>query len=166
MKGVLNLSKLRLKTLFLILILGFSLFSYGQEYTKIGSQGDYRKNWVLIEKDGLLGFVDIKGIEIVKPQYDKISKFGDYRKNWALVKKRGLIGFINKDGIEIVNPKYDNVSKFGDYHKNWALVEKDSLFGFIDKNGFEIVRLKYDKIEDVNFIKGVQNLVLDTIISE
>lgn len=98
------------KTNLTLLILMISLFSFGQQtYNHIEEFGNYRKNWALVEKEGLLGFINSDGTEIVKPQYNNILLFGDYRKDWALVEKDGLFGFISSDGSEIIKPQYKSV---------------------------------------------------------
>lgn len=71
------------------------------------------KGWVLVQnKDGLYGFIDSNGEEIVKPKYLKISRFGEIKQGWALVQNEdGLYGFINNDGDEIVEPQYLSIPK-------------------------------------------------------
>ena len=79
------------KISFIIVLLAVSLVSFGQSnYEKISSYGEYQENWALVEKGGLLGFIDLEGKETVKPQYTKIAQFGDYQEKWALVEKGGL----------------------------------------------------------------------------
>ena len=143
-----NLRSYKIKNLTLtILILAFSISTlFGQEYDEVSEFGAYQKDWAQVQKDGLYGFIDVDGNEIVKPKYEAISAFGAYQKDWAQIQKDGLYGFIDSKGIEIVKPRYDAISAFGAYQKDWALVQKDGLYGFIDSNGKEIVKAKYNEI--------------------
>ncbi|RLD68143.1 MAG: hypothetical protein DRI84_00375, partial [Bacteroidetes bacterium] len=59
-----------------IILLAFFFIAKGQEYDDISEFGVYQKNWSLVKKDGLYGFIDDDGLEIVKPKYDDISEFG------------------------------------------------------------------------------------------
>ena len=100
------------KTTITLLFLMIAMLSFGQVLLdKTYSYGEYRKNWALVEKDELYGFIDITGKPIVKPQYNSINKFGEYQKNWAMVQQNELYGFIDNDGKEIVKPIYESISK-------------------------------------------------------
>ena len=85
---------------------------FGQGYDEIFTFGVYQEDWALVQKDGLYGFIDSKGTEIVAPTYDEILTFGVYQKDLALVQKDGLYGFIDSNGTEIVAPTYDEISIF------------------------------------------------------
>ncbi|MDB4161665.1 WG repeat-containing protein [Bacteroidia bacterium] len=87
-----------------ILILSISSL-FGQGYDDISDFGVYQNDWALVLKDGLYGFIDTTGTEIIEAVYDDISTFGVYRDDWALVLKDGLYGFIDTDGLEVVSPK-------------------------------------------------------------
>jgi len=66
----------------------------------------------LVQKNGLLGFIDLFGIEVVEPKYDAISPFGNHMPEWALIEKDGLLGFIDKTGEEVVKPLYETIDGF------------------------------------------------------
>ena len=104
------------------------------------------KKWAKVYRKEKYGFVDKKGVEVVKPRYSKIFLFDGFHKDWAKVEKKGNFGFIDTTGKEVVNTQYQNISLYDQYKENWALVEKDNKLGFIDYEGQEIVKPKYDKI--------------------
>ncbi len=96
----------------IIVLLTVSYFTYGQnKYDKVSSYGEFQENWALIERGGLLGFIDQKGNEIIKPRYEKILAFGQYQEKWALVEIGGLLGFIDREGKEIIKPQYEKIIK-------------------------------------------------------
>ncbi|NDI97869.1 WG repeat-containing protein [Flavobacterium sp. LaA7.5] len=103
--------------------------------------------WLQIQKDGLIGYIDESGKEIVPLVYNNIGTFGDYVEGWALVEKDGLLGFIDLLGEEIVPPQYDTIGHSGNVKKGWLLVSKDGLYGFIDEWGEEIVKPEYEAVE-------------------
>ena len=101
-------------TILILVMLIVSNLTHGQNnYDKISEFGQYNGDWALIESNGLLGFIDREGNEVVKPKYDKISEFGQYTGDWALVESNGLLGFIDREGNEIVKPKYDKIQNEG-----------------------------------------------------
>ncbi|MDD2412813.1 MAG: hypothetical protein PHR79_07870 [Bacteroidales bacterium] len=54
-----------------ILFLMLSMLLFGQEpQEKKCSVGEYQKDWALVVKDGLRGFIRNDGVEIVKPHYE------------------------------------------------------------------------------------------------
>jgi hypothetical protein len=61
----------RLHLIFVLLTV--SLLTYGQNnYEKVSSYGEYQEKWALVEIEGLLGFIDQEGNEIIKTKYEKI----------------------------------------------------------------------------------------------
>jgi len=68
---------------------------------------------MLIESEGLKGFLDKEGNIIVPVKYVQIDKFDNVRKNWSLVKdRRDKLGFIDKTGKEVIPVVYDNIEAF------------------------------------------------------
>jgi len=68
---------------------------------------------MLVEADGMKGFLDKEGNIIVPVKYVEIEKFDKVRKNWALVKdRREKLGFIDKTGKEVIPVVYDNIEAF------------------------------------------------------
>ena len=85
-----------------LLIAAFGVYAEG--YDSIHPFNEYRKGWALVEKNGLFGFIDTHGAEVVPVVYSKISYFDEYHKGLAIVEKNGKKGFINRKGHEIVSP--------------------------------------------------------------
>ncbi|MCG9880539.1 MAG: WG repeat-containing protein [Bacteroidia bacterium] len=126
-----------MKTLFTtLIILGMTFtVSAQKKYDNIGSFGEYKSDWALVELDKKYGFINDKGVEIVKPIYDKIAPFGEYKSDWALVQLNNKLGFINNKAKEVVNPSFDKIGPFGEYKSNWAEVIVDGKKGFINTKG-------------------------------
>tara|TARA_B110000238_G_C16090209_1_gene423466 strand:+ start:1100 stop:1414 length:315 start_codon:yes stop_codon:yes gene_type:complete len=78
---------------------------FGQGYDEILTFGVYQNDLALVQKEGLYGFIDSNGTEIVAPKYDEIFTFGVYQNDLALVQKDGLYGFINTEGVEVIPAK-------------------------------------------------------------
>src|SRR4051812_8877846 len=100
-------------TFFIVCFFAIAKSYATQPYDLIYSFGEYHKGWALIQKNGLLGFINSKGEEIVAPQYEAIHDFGEYKKGWAMIIKNGKQGFINDKGEEVVAPQYEAVYDFG-----------------------------------------------------
>lgn len=129
-------------TLGFCMILFLSQIAIAQKgYDVIFEYGKIHSEWAMVEKDGLLGFIDEDGYEIVPPIYNGISPFDEFRNGWAMVEKDGLLGFIDEDGEEIVKPKYTKIFPFGEDHAEWAMVEINGKFGFIDQYGDERISI-------------------------
>ena len=68
---------------------------------------------MLVEANGLKGFVDKDGNVIVPIKYTQVEKFDNIRKNWSLVKdSKDKLGFIDKTGKEVIPVVYDNIEAF------------------------------------------------------
>ena len=117
-----------------------------KEYDFIGKFGEIHKNWALVKKGNLFGFIDMKGKIIVPVEYTAIGMFGEVHKEWAIVKKDNLFGFIDMKGKIIVPIEYTAIGMFGEIHKEWAIVKKDNQFGFINMKGEIIVPIEYTAI--------------------
>ena len=128
-----------------IICLATSVFAQNNKQTKTPKDNpqDY---WVAVERNGLVGYIDGFGKEVVEAKYNSISSFGEFAASWALVEKDGLLGFIDKTGAEVVEPKYEAIDRFDEFKEHWALVQKNGLLGFIDLFGKEVVEPKYDAI--------------------
>lgn len=122
----------------------FTIYCNAQVYKNTLPQPE----WVQVQKDGLIGYIDESGNEIVPPVYTNIGVFGDYIEGWALVEKDGLLGFIDVTGEEIVPPKYNTIGQSGNIKKGWLLVSKDGYYGFINESGEEIVKPEYEEVEN------------------
>lgn len=100
-----------------------------------------------------LGYLDLKGKIIIKPNYQAIS---DFYGNYANIIKDNVYGYIDKSGKEELFPNYDEVFWFfGDV----GTVKKNNLFGLIDRKANLITPIKYENIN--NHIDGVFCAKLD-----
>ena len=61
---------------------------------------------IMMEKEGIHGFIDLQGREIVAPIYEDAKGFNN---GYALVKKDGLWGAINKKGVVVMPFKYEKI---------------------------------------------------------
>jgi len=92
------------KILLTILLLAVALITHAEGYDSIHAFNEYHKGWALVEKNGLFGFIDKSGTEVVPVVYSKISYFDEYHKGLAMVERNGKKGFIDRKGREIVSP--------------------------------------------------------------
>lgn len=142
--------------LFMLAILGCSFTGYTQNNIKPIeidlSKKENPSEWILVyAPDGLMGYLNSEGKEIVPPVFTMIYPFGEYKENWARVEILGnLTGFIDTTGKFVVEPKYEYIEKFGKYREDWALVCIDDQFGFINSQGKEIVPPIYSEIPFIN----------------
>jgi hypothetical protein len=105
--------------------------------------------WMLVEKKGKYGFLDVFGNTVVPTMYDSISNFGTHSINWALVKKNDKYGFIDVFGNSVVPARYDEIYKFNEHREGYALVRKNDKYGLIDVFGNIFVPTVYDKISSI-----------------
>ncbi|AOW08492.1 WG repeat-containing protein [Flavobacterium gilvum] len=137
-----------MKKVFLLFVISLlSINSFGQEKTTLLK----KLGWIYVRNmEGLIGFIDSKGKEVVPMKYANIDSFGEYKDDWARVEnEQGLIGFIDSKGKEIVPTKYLRVYPFGEDKENWAKVmikDELELYGYINLDGKEIVKPIYTKI--------------------
>lgn len=83
-----------------------------------------------VQKNGLWGFIDTDGNEIIEPQYEDYDSFND---GIAIVRKNRKRGYINKLGQEITPLKYWHCHYF---YGGIAVAENfDHTSEVIDKNG-------------------------------
>ncbi len=81
-------------------------------------------------KDGLWGYVDPIGNEVIKPEYDLAQAFSS---GLAAVSKNGVYGYIDENGIMLIKPIYSEAWSFV---SNYAMVRGSKGEGYlIDRNG-------------------------------
>lgn len=110
-----------------------------QSYDKIGK---YINGVAFVHKNGLVGFIDMQGKEIVKPEYDKIAYFGS--DNLAFTHKNKLVGLIDIKGKVLIPPTYDRI---GGFRGGQAFVVKNGLTGVIDVTGRVLIEPIYTKMK-------------------
>jgi len=97
-------------------------------------------------RDGLMGFMNKKGIEVIEPKYKDIDF---YYEGLAKYKIKDKVYFINLDGEVVIERKCANANKFQD---GLSRVKLKNLYGFIDKANNLIIDYKYESI--TNFYEG------------
>jgi len=105
---------------------------------------------IAVKKNGLTGFVDIEGNEMIPPIYRNAMSFSEGMSvvNLAVHK----YGLIDTDGKDIIPCKYDNVRS---YQNGFARVEKGIYWAVIDENKNFVISFdrEYQYIED--FVNGL-----------
>ncbi len=94
-----------------------------------------------VMKNGLWGFIDLEGKEIIQPQF--FSAYG-FTEGLAGVCERDKWHFIDKKGARINSDDYDYVGLFSE---NRAPVMKNGLWGIIDENGKTVCDCKFGRID-------------------
>lgn len=90
-----------------------------------------------VQKDGLWGFIDTNGDEIIAPQYEKYKSFSN---GIAIVRKNRKWGYINKLGQNITPLKYWHCYYF---YEGIAIAENfDHTSEVIDKSGIVLLKGK------------------------
>lgn len=93
-----------------------------------------------VQKDGLWGFIDELGQEIIPCQYKKYCSFSQ---NLAAVQKDNKWGFINKKGETVIPFDYE-IPQFSSFDGDIAPVFKENKAGYIDKQGNVVISFKYE----------------------
>lgn len=90
-----------------------------------------------VQKDGLWGFIDTNGDEIIAPQYEKYKSFSN---GIAIVRKNRKWGYVNKLGQNITPLKYWHCHYF---YEGIAVAENfDHTSEVIDKSGIVLLKGK------------------------
>ncbi len=93
-----------------------------------------------VQKNGLYGYINTKGKEIIEVQYTNATLFQDY---YAFVaNSNSKWGIIDNKGALVVPHKYDNKVDLTQV----IIVSESGRWGLIHRNGDVIVRPQYDKI--------------------
>ncbi len=103
---------------------------------------DFKDRLAIVVKNGLMGFINETGTEIIPCQYNEVSEF-----NYGLarVTKNKKSGFINKERKMIIALQYDEA---GDFCDGLSRVAQNGKHGFINADGKLIVPLQYHKVRD------------------
>ncbi len=100
------------------------------------------------------GFVNEKGLLVVKPQYSEVKNFSQ---GLAAVKLDDKWGYIDKTGKQLVLPQYSEVKNFS---QGLAAVKLDDKWGYIDKTGKVVVKPQFS--EAYSFSEGVAGVTVDS----
>ena len=155
-----------------------------QKYEELS---DFHEGLAAVQRNGLWGYIDKNGNEVIPCQYEDINTFDN---SLAVVKKGNLYGCIDKKGNEVIPFEYEWISKYDDYFivdkKSYGYgcldddgkeiapciystiypfsdglsrVQKDGLYGYIDKQGKEVIPCKYENASE--FSDGLALIVRD-----
>jgi len=130
------------QTLLLLFFIGFATLQ-AQDYI-----GKYHNIYPFIEgkaavmKDGLWGFINEKGDEIVPLKFENVGDFSD---GLATFTRNGLNGYLDASGREVIAPQFEVTFPF---KNGQAIVAKNKKYGVIDKTGKTIIPLQYASISE------------------
>lgn len=128
--------------------LGMALFDYRfKPLTKFvySNPGPLSEGRISVMRDGLYGYLNTNGKEVIPCQYTEASPFKESR---AKVAKGKKFGIINASGKAILPLEYEDATPHGDkyiYHDGLALVEKDGKLGFVDIDGKLVIPYYFDQ---------------------
>ena len=91
------------------------------------------------KKDGLWGFINTKGLWIIKPSYFNALEFTE---GIAAVRNFGKWGYINAHNEWVIQPQYEQATPFSE---ELAAVVFQNHWGFIDHNGEFVIDPVYEK---------------------
>ncbi|MFY8019854.1 MAG: WG repeat-containing protein [Bacteroidia bacterium] len=94
-------------------------------------------------KNGKMGFIDMNGDEIIKPEFDNIMPF---EKGVARVEKGLLLGLINEAGEILLDPIYESIT-----------AQKDNLFMTSRKGKRGLVKITGTSPENVEYIVDIRD---------
>jgi len=120
------------------------------KYNKIG---DYSEERLAVSENGLWGFTDLEGNEIIKCRYRKVQKF---QEGLAAVQLGNKWGFINLDGEIVIEFKYRRV---GNFKSGLAWVTTSDGVAYINPKDEKVIRPKFSKAYD--FEDNVARVVVD-----
>lgn len=127
----------------LVVMLLFPALSYTQKWEK---NYDYVDNCVCglskVKKDGKIGYVNDKGVEIIKPQYSDGLTF---RNGYAAVKQESKWLYLDSTGKTITEAIYEDA---GSFSNGLAAVAKNNLYGFINTAGEIIIPFSFSNARD------------------
>ena len=111
-------------------------------YTWVGTVGYGR---IPVQRNGLYGFLDRTGREVIPCTYDETGIFILGR---SLVRKGDRYGIVDTAGRYVLPLEYENTSNIGEkyvYFDSLALVEKDGKLGYVDLEGNLVVPFHFDQ---------------------
>lgn len=119
---------------------------------------EYKEGELLVEKDGNVGIISIKGKELVPIKYLNVNSDGYYT-DQDKFKYSGYIvstktemgyryGFIDREGNEVLKPEYNDLSRVTDLKDNnnaYFIASKNGQFG-VYKNSDQLLKNEYQSI--------------------
>jgi WG containing repeat len=127
-----------MKKLLLLILIFPVLASYSQNWEK---KYDYVDNCICglsqVKKDGKVGYVNNKGIEIIKPQYDDGLTFNE---GYTAVEKGTKWLYLDSTGKAITEAVYEEALNFSN---GLAAVTRNNHYGFINTTGEVAIPLEF-----------------------
>lgn len=145
-----------------------STYGFYNERTGVYIQPKYeevgilRHNRMRVCRDGLWGYVDGRGHEVIVPRFDRVGDFME--QGFALAVQNDLLGVIDLQGNYRVQPEYRSIEVVTDH---WAAARTQSdKCQLIDLRNFRVLPAEYDQIRYINdqvmlFKQGEQWGLLD-----
>jgi len=96
---------------------------------------DFRENRALISKEGLSGFIDTTGAEIIPLKYQLLDAYSEGLATAGFVDLKKMefnSGYINRAGDFQIQPTFENLSAF---QEGSACAKEGELYGFINTQG-------------------------------
>ena len=90
-----------------------------------------------VKKDGLIGYVNKSGVEVIKPQYADGLTFNE---GYTAVKDGTKWLYFDSTGKKITEAIFDDANSFSN---SMAAVSKNGLYGFINTMGEEIISFQF-----------------------
>ena len=96
-----------------------------------------------VVKNGKMGFIDMQGEEVIKPEFDQVYPF---EKGLARVENVGLLGLINEQGEILLDPIYDYIG-----------TNKEGLVILTRKGKKGLVKITGNSPENVEYLVDVRD---------
>lgn len=119
-------------------------------------------NRMRVCRDGLWGYVDGRGHEVIEPRFDRAGDFME--QGFALAVQNDLFGIINLQGDYLVQPEYHSIEVVAG---RWAAARmQDEKYRLIDLRNYRVLPAEYDQVKYLNnqkmlFKRGEQWGLLD-----
>ncbi len=104
--------------------------------------GRFRDHRLAVKRDGMWGFVNEDGVEVIPCQY---KRYKDFNEGFAAVQLGINWGIIDKYGDVQVEFKF---KKLGSFYNGLAWASHHKGMGYIDFDGHFVIIPKYDKVFD------------------
>lgn len=114
--------------------------SFLTEFAYQSAFAEFSEGLSAIQRNGLWGFINERGEEVVPSQYDAVT---DLKQGRSMVLLDEKYGYIDPDGKEITPLIYDMAKPFSD---DLAWVRRGAKAGSINRNGMEVIPCRYDVV--------------------
>lgn len=105
----------------------------------------YDNGFALVQRGGLIGYVDESGVEVIAPTLEEAYSFDET--GAAPVKKDGRFGHMDCKGESVTPFEFDDAYSFVN---GAAIVRKDGLYGLVGRDGRMIAPCAYEEIGDLH----------------